>query len=115
MTHVKVIEKQGLSVFEHLPFLCWIKRNQIYVYGNQAINEFAGENVVGKKDAELIWGSNATMLLEAGTQAIGAGEAQYLHETVDHSKRGKVTLSVCKFPVEFEGEICAMGISFIIE
>jgi len=111
----KIIRRSDLDIFQNFPFLCWIKKNQVYVYGNDAINELAGENVVGKKDNELIWKNSAEDLLKAGSEVLTTRKSLVLHESINNSTRGPVTLSVCKFPVEFEGAICAMGVSFVIE
>jgi hypothetical protein len=55
----------------------------------RTITELAGENVVGKPDAELEW--------------------------ADNSERGRASLSVCKRAGDLDGKPHAFGISFVID
>jgi len=38
----------------------------------------------------------------------------FVREDVDHSKRGRASLSVCKWADDLDGEPHAFGISFVI-
>ena len=75
----------------------------------------AGEEVVGKTDAELTWSDNAEALRAADAEVLRSGEPSFIHEFVDQSAHGQATLNVCKFVGEFEGQQCVMGVSFVVE
>lgn len=85
-----------------------------YLWGNRAISELAGEDVVGKMDDELVWADNAAALQAADKQVFESGKPSYLHEQVDQSNQGKATLNVCKWIGTLEGNECCFGISFVI-
>lgn len=107
---------KDLETFSHVPFLFWVKDTAgTYVWGNQAINQLAGEDVVGKTDHELVWKESADALRAEDKRALDSGSPIYLQERVDQSSRGGATLNVCKWPEEFEGKPCCFGISFTIE
>lgn len=105
-----------LKVFEHMPFLFWVKDSDgRYIFVNQEIRKLADGEILGKTDYELPWAKDAEKLREADKEVLETGKAQYIHEFVDESGKGRVKLNVCKFADEFEGEKCAFGISFKIE
>lgn len=110
------MKRQDLEVLNDVPFLFWAKDAEgTYVWGNRAINELAGENVVGKPDAELEWADNAQALREDDRRVLESGEPMFVREYVDHSERGKASLSVCKWADELDGTPHAFGISFVID
>ena len=54
---------KDLEAFQDVPFLCWVKDEEWrYLWGNRAICDLAGEDVAGKKDADLIWKAMAPVL-----------------------------------------------------
>ncbi|WP_020414125.1 PAS domain-containing protein [Microbulbifer sp. SSSA007] len=107
---------EELRVVDNVPFLFWVKdQDEKYIWGNRKICELAGEDVVGKTDAQLTWAENAQALREADKRVFASGEPDYLLEHVIKSSRGEATLSVCKWLGDFEGEKCCFGISFVIE
>ena len=62
---------------------------------------------VGKHDS-------AERLRDHDRKAFQAGKAQFLHEYVNESSNGKVTLSVCKWPGDLDGDRRTFGISFVM-
>ena len=105
-----------LKVLNEMPFLFWAKDEEgTYVWGNKTINDFAGENVVGKTDYELQWSADADRLREDDKRVWKTGKTEYVHEYVDRSKRGRATLNVCKFIGDLDGKRCVFGVSFVIE
>ncbi|MCB0728155.1 MAG: PAS domain-containing protein [Ignavibacteriae bacterium] len=104
-----------LNIFNSMPFLFWVKNEEgTYIWGNKVINDLAGENVVGRKDKDLVWAANAESLRADDEKVWESGKPEFTHELVDHSGEGKATLNVCKFIGDFEGQRCVFGISFII-
>ncbi len=104
-----------LEIFNQMPFLFWVKDEEgRYVWGNKAICDLAKQDIVGKKDAELPWSTDAGMLRADDKKVLETGEPLFVHETVNDSNRGKVTLSVCKFIGDLNGKKHAFGISFVI-
>lgn len=70
---------------------------------------------MGKTDYELPWAENVEKLRAVDQQVLETGRTQFIHEYVDDSGQGKVTLNVCKFVDELDGSRCAFGISFVID
>ncbi|MEM7224693.1 MAG: PAS domain-containing protein [Pseudomonadota bacterium] len=106
---------KDLEAFQDVPFLYWVKdENWRYLWGNKAICALAGENVVGKTDADLAWKAVAEALVQNDREVMATGQPHYMHERVDHSSHGASTLSVCKWRDELEGRQLVFGISFII-
>ncbi len=106
---------KDLEAFEHVPFLVWVKdEDWRYLWGNRAICDLAGENVVGKLDSELVWKANAEALVKNDREVLETGKTDFVHEVVDHSEHGKATLSVCKWVDELDGKKLVFGISFVI-
>ena len=104
-----------LEAFRHVPFLVWVKdEDWRYLWGNDAINQLAGENVIGKLDNDLVWKANAEALVKNDEEVLATGQPHYIHERVDHSDHGKATLSVCKWVDDLEGRRLVFGISFVI-
>ncbi len=98
-----------------MPFLLWVKdEDGRYIWGNTAINDFAGQPVAGKTDAELPWADVAESLRADDKQVMATGEPMFTHEQVGESSKGKATLSVCKFADELDGKTHAFGISFVV-
>ena len=98
-----------------LPFLFWVKDEEWrYLWGNQAICDFAGEDVVGKSDRELKWKADAKGLVQNDQEVLASGQAHYYHEHVAHSELGDAMLSVCKWVDELEGRKLVFGVSFVI-
>jgi PAS domain-containing protein len=107
---------KDLEIFNEMPLFFWVKDEEgRYIWGNRAISQFAGEEMVGKTDHELPWADQADALRALDKQVLETGKARFLHEYVDESGHGKATLSVCKFVGELDGRKCAFGVSFIIE
>ena len=111
------MQLKDLEVFNQMPFFFWIKDEAgKYLFGNPTIAKYAGEDVVGKYDHELVWSDDADALLEADKKVFETGEPLYLQESVEKSSHGKgATFNVCKWIGEFEGGKCCFGLSFIIE
>jgi|GEM_PF-938631 len=110
------MKKQDLKVFNEMPFLFWVKDEEgKYLWGNRAISQMAGEDVVGKTDAQLVWAENADALREADKKVMETRKPLFLHEQVDKSGKGKATLNVCKFVAELDNKKRSFGISFVIE
>ena len=104
-----------LEAFRDVPFLCWVKDEEWrYLWGNRAICDLAGENVVGKKDAELVWKADAGSLVRDDEEVLASGKPHFMHELVNHSDHGKATLSVCKWVDDLDGRRLVFGISFVI-
>ncbi len=111
----RAIRIKDLEAFQNVPFLCWVKDEEWrYLWGNRAINELAGESVIGKRDDELAWKANAAALVRNDKDVLASGKPHYMHERVDHSEHGKATLSVCKWVDDLEGRRLVFGISFVI-
>ncbi len=109
------MEKKDLEVFNQMPFLFWVKDAEgRYLWGNKVIKEAAQEDVTGKTDSQLIWAEDAKGLRDNDKEVLDSGQAVFHHETIEKSGRGKITLSVCKFPAEFEGKTQVFGVSFVI-
>ena len=105
-----------LEVFNEMPFFFWVKDSEgRYIWVNKAIEDLANGEILGKTDDELPWAENAGKLREADNKVLETGKTQYIHEYVDDSSKGKVTLNVCKFAGELDGQKCAFGISFVID
>jgi len=84
-----------LEVFNAMPFLFWVKdEDGRYIWGNKAISEIAEQNIVGKKDSELPWAANAEALRADDKKVFETGKPIFVHEYVDDSSRGRITLSV---------------------
>lgn len=110
------MQVQDLEIFNEMPFFFWVKDPAgRYIWANKAVTDLANGEIIGKKDDELPWAENAEKLREADTQVLETGQTQYIHEYVDDSSKGRVTLNVCKFVWELEGQRCAFGISFVID
>lgn len=107
------MKSEELTPFLDVPFLFWFKdTGGTYKWGNHEIERLAGCQIAGRMDAELPWAANAQELREHDQQALDNGKAQFLHEYVDHSSEGTVTLSVCKWPGDLDGTQGTFGISF---
>ena len=107
---------KDLEIFNAMPFLFWVKDEEgRYMWGNKTIRDLAGEDIIGKKDAELPWADNAEALRADDKKVLETGKPLFVHEYVDDSSRGRLTLSVCKFIGELDGKKHAFGISFEIE
>jgi PAS domain-containing protein len=106
---------KDLEIFNQMPFLFWVKDEEWrYLWGNRAICDLAGEDVVGKKDSELVWKANAAALVKNDEDVMASGKPHYIHELVNHSDVGKATLSVCKWVDDLDGRRLVFGISFVI-
>ena len=105
---------KDLEAFEHVPFLVRVKDEAWrYLWGNRAICDLAGEDVIGKKDSDLVWKANADAQVHNDREVLATGEPDFMHERVDHSDHGKATLSVCKWVDELDGRKLVFGISFV--
>jgi PAS domain-containing protein len=106
---------KDLEAFEDAPFLCWVKDEEWrYLWGNRAICDLAGENVAGKKDADLVWKADSGALVKNDEEVQASGKPHFIHELVNHSEHGKATLSVCKWVDDLDGRRLVFGISFVI-
>ncbi len=107
---------KDLEVFNEMPFFFWVKDEQgKYLWANQALSQFAQEEVIGKTDYDLIWAENGDALKAVDQQVLETGKTRYLHEKVDKSGHGKATLNVCKFVGQLDGKKRVFGVSFVIE
>ncbi|MGE0236822.1 MAG: PAS domain-containing protein, partial [Methylocystis sp.] len=98
------MKKSDLDAFQDAPFLLWVKDEKWrYVWGNRAICDLAGDDVVGKNDSELPWKADAEALVKDDEDVLASGKPRYIHESVEHSEQGAVTLSVCKWVDELDG------------
>ncbi|MEM0914494.1 MAG: PAS domain-containing protein [Planctomycetota bacterium] len=105
-----------LEVFSQMPFLFWVKdKDSRYVWGNAKINKEAKQPVAGKLDADMWWKDDAPMLIEHDKQVFATGEPIFLQEHVLKSDEGDLTLNVCKWLGELDGEPHCFGISFVID
>ena len=106
---------RDLEAFRDVPFLLWVKDEEWrYLWGNNKINDLAGQDVVGKHDSELVWKANASALVANDKEVLASGKPHYMHERVDHSEHGRAVLSVCKWLDELDGRRLVFGISFVI-
>lgn len=111
-----LVTRDDLEAFRHVPFLFWVKdEDWRYLWGNDAIRALAGEDVVGKRDADLVWKDNAQALVDHDKGVFESGKPCFSHETVDRSEQGKATLSVCKWVDELDGRRLVFGTSFVVE
>lgn len=113
---VCIVKAEELGVFNAMPFLFWVKNGDgKYLWGNTTISKFAGEDVVGKTDHDLVWKDNADALIAEDREVLRTGKTAFVHEYVGESSKGKSTLNVCKWVGEYEGERRIFGISFVID
>jgi len=104
---------KDLEIFNEMPFFFWVKDDEgTYLWVNKALREMAGEEVAGKKDAELPWAESAETLRADDIKVLETGKPLLLHEIVQ--KPNQDDISVCKFVGDYEGKRCAFGISFVI-
>jgi two-component system aerobic respiration control sensor histidine kinase ArcB len=109
------MESNDLNVFDEMPFFAWVKDEEgKHRWMNRALREFAQTDPIGKTDHEMPWAAAADSLRAADKKVLETGKPLYLQEHADMPGQGQVTLSVCKFPVEFEGERCTCGVSFVV-
>jgi PAS domain-containing protein len=105
---------KDLEIFNKMPFFFWVKDDEgKYIWANNALVELANGEIVGKTDRELPWSENADTLKAADRRVLETGKTQFIHEYVDEPGKGKITLNVCKFAEELDGNKCAFGISVI--
>ena len=110
------MQAKDLEIFNQMPFLFWVNdEDGVYIWGIQAISDLAGQDVVGKTDAELPWADNAEALRADDKQVMETGKSIFAHDFVDKSSRGNATPNVCKLVGELEGKKHAFGISFVID
>lgn len=110
------MKASDLDAFKSMPFLFWAKSDDgVYLWGNDTINTFGGGTVVGKTDRELPWADTAQALVDHDNSVLDSGKPGFMHEVVHESASGHATLSVCKFPGEFEGKRCTFGVSFVTD
>ena len=103
-----------LEIFNEMPFFFWVKDEEgTYLWVNKALAEMSESDIVGKKDSELPWASEADKLREHDLKVLQTGKPIYLHEYV--AEPHEDNLSVCKFVGDFEGRRCTFGVSFVIE
>jgi hypothetical protein len=104
-----------LLPFADAPFLFWFKdEGGVYRWGNSEIQKLAKESIEGKMDRELPWAENAEDLRAHDRVAKETGKAQFIHEYVDDETKGRITLNVCKWPGDLDGQKGTFGISFRI-
>lgn len=107
-----------IKIFDSAPFFFWVKNKAgVYLWGNQTICRFAGEDVAGKTDYVLVWSENADALVAADKQVFETGRPITLEEFVDNSSQGKgdYYFNVCKWLNDIDGHPCCLGLSFIVE
>ncbi|MEM1283601.1 MAG: PAS domain-containing protein [Chlamydiota bacterium] len=110
------MQQSDLQVFNTVPFFFWAKdENGVYIWVNEALKSFAKEDIIGKTDDELPWSNNAEAFQSVDLDVLNSGKPKFLHEHLGQFMNGSATLSVCKYPGEFEGKKCTFGISFIID
>lgn len=110
------MQRKDLEVFNDMPFFFWVKcADGVYLRGNRAINEFAGEDVTGKPDRDLTCSANADALRAENINASETGERLFALEHAGKTTRGEARLSAWKFIGNFEGKRCAFGVSFIVK
>jgi len=108
------MKRADLELFQDLPFLFWVMDEPgKYLWGNQAIDALAKQKVAGKTDHELPWAADADGRRVADQEVMATGKPQFVPEQVKNP--GGVTLSVCKWAGELDGQKCCFGISFVIE
>ncbi|MTI16018.1 hypothetical protein E1162_02055 [Rhodobacteraceae bacterium RKSG542] len=100
---------------DQMPFFFWVKSSDgVYIWANKALHDMAGEAVVGKTDHQLPWAENADKLVEHDNKVLKEGAMATMTEFVKQTPRGPLRLHVCKFPLEYGGEVCTAGVSFTI-
>ena len=105
---------KDLEIFNDVPFLFWVKDAEgRYLWGNRAIAQLAGMEIVGKTDRDLPWAADADALRVADKQVLETGKPRFLHEYVTQPR--KVTLNVCKWLEALDGKKRCFGISFIVD
>lgn len=105
-----------LKIFNEMPFLCWAKDDQgRYVWANPLVSELAGEDVTGKTDDDLVWADYANELRVADKQVWQTREPVFKQEYAEIPGRGKVTMNVCKWLDDLDGNRRVFGISFEIK
>jgi PAS domain-containing protein len=105
---------KDLEIFNDMPFLFWVKDEAgRYLWGNRAISQLAGTEIVGKTDHELPWAADADGLRVDDNQVFETGKPRFVHEYVN--KPDKITLNVCKWLGVLDGKKRCFGISFVIE
>ena len=108
-----IVTSKDLEIFNEMPFFFWVKDDEgTYLWVNKALRDMAGEEIVGKKDAELPWSEAAETLRADDIKVLETGKPLHVHEIVQ--KPNHDDLSVCKFAGDFESKQCAFGVSFVI-
>ena len=109
------MKRSDLAVFDQMPFYFWIKDDDSrYVWVNRALAEAAGDEIVGKLDADLPWSDNSDELVADDRRVLDSGDPSFIHEHAKGPDGVMMALSVCKFVGDFEGQRCSFGVSFVI-
>ncbi|AQQ67664.1 hypothetical protein Mag101_08455 [Microbulbifer agarilyticus] len=110
------MEKSQLDAFENVPFYVWAKDDAgVYLWANKRMDEYAGTRVAGKTDYDIS-APDVAASLQADDKIVAQTDTVHtFNEQVDDPKRGRVTLSVCKYPGELDGKRCVFGVSFFVE
>ena len=70
---------KDLEIFDEMPFLFWVKdADGRHLFGNKAIYDLAGEDVVGKTDHDLVWRKDADALRAHDRQVLEAGKTSFI-------------------------------------
>ena len=110
------MQSKDLEVFNEMPFNFWVKDEEgRYLWVNRYLADMAQQDIIGKTDREMGWAADAEALRADDQQVLEKGKTLYVHEYAHFPGRGKVTLSVCKFPGELDGKKGVFGISFVVE
>jgi PAS domain-containing protein len=110
------VQIKDLEVFNEMPFLCWVKdANGGHLFGDKAICDLAGEDVVGKADRDLVWRKDADALRAHDRHVLESGRTSFIQEHVRQSAHGDASLDICKWVGDLDGRRCCFGNSFIIK
>lgn len=111
---------EQLHVFADMPFLVFVKDKELkYVWGNKCFLDLLGfrslDELVGRKDHDLIWSSYADTLNENDRLAMSSGKPVNLTESSNIPSMGIVGGRVCKFPAIVDGKRCLIGVALLLD
>lgn len=109
-----------LQMFSDMPFLVFVKDEELnYVWGNNSFLELISlgslEELIGKRDHDLIWADYADELNKNDREALDNNKPITIIESSDIPGKGTVGGTVRKFPITLDGKRCLMGIAIITE
>jgi len=95
---VKTIQAKDLEILNNVPFFAWAKDQEgRYLWTNKALEQFAGENIIGKNDYEVRWADYADALTKVDQEVLSTGKTHCLYEPASTPEGNEVNAPVCKF------------------